>query len=1115
LCSHFLSRPHPGNPIRKEESESQENPCLVYLSELKTFNFLINKIQIILFLWRKPEMKYIFNILLICALLGSLAPAALAQTSGPERSLPAHISDLKLESPIEAEGASPRLDTSLVGAQGPRQVVVRLSTMSVGELFASPDLTLDKSPKAQKAQLKAVAAQQTRLISAAKALDPNGKVLGTTQRVRNLLLLEIDTAKLAQLALNPEVLSIRPVVDYEMDLANAVPYVGASAVQASGFTGAGVKVAIIDSGIDYTHAFLGGSGLVADYVANDPNVIEPGSFPTTKVIGGTDYVGGTWPSGPLAPDPDPLDKGPSAGHGTHVSSITAGTTGMAPGASLYALKVCSSVSTSCSGVAMLQALDWITDPNGDGDMSDHADVANMSIGSPYGQPFDDDTSAATEMAVSAGVLVVTSTGNSADKPYIGGTPGATMSALSVAATENPSSALQLISIVSPASIAGNIGGAWQPWSAPLTSVIEAPVGYFATPTAKRIGCSDAAGTNPYAPGDFAGQIALIDRGTCAISAKVQNAQSAGAVAVIVGLVAAGDPTVFAFGGGAYPTIPAYNITQASANRIKGQIAAGVIIRLDPAIQEPLAGTVAGFSSRGPSTLNYLKPEIAAPGDMVAAKAGGGTATVQMAGTSMASPMVAGAGALLKQAKPYLNARQLKAALVENAETNVMNKAPSLGGRLAPITRIGGGELRIDRAVNTKAVALEVNTLQPVLSYGLTDIIKEGTLIRSFKIYNLTNKRLTYNITSTFRFPEDQASGAVEIKVSPNKVNIAPFGQSATITVQMKIYPTRLAGWSLNSGAAGASGDVLTANEFDGYIWMDDTSTTADNATMLHMPWFVLPRLAGKVGLSDKQVAPNGTVGVMNDSAGPAYVDTYSLLAVSENLPESPYGMNMAIVDLKYVGVQTYPVPAGYCSAAPSFILAVQLTTWERQAHANAPAEFDVYFDTNRDGNPDYAAYTFDVSNSTTFDGRNATHVVDLAAGVRRAWFLTDHSTNSTNTTMVLCGEQIGLTAANFGQMMDVSVYAFDWYNSGALTDYVEGLTFAPLGERYAALFGNGDAFSTDLAPYYNTTLTAYDFGAAGTNPNELGLLLVNTAFRGSVSSGAPINYEASALLVKP
>ena len=58
-----------------------------------------------------------------------------------------------------------------------------------------------------------------------------------------------------------------------------------------GLYGKGIKVAVLDSGIDYTHAELGGSGNPADFAANDPNIIEPGTFPTAKVVGGYDFVG--------------------------------------------------------------------------------------------------------------------------------------------------------------------------------------------------------------------------------------------------------------------------------------------------------------------------------------------------------------------------------------------------------------------------------------------------------------------------------------------------------------------------------------------------------------------------------------------------------------------------------------------------------------------------------------------------------------------------------------------------------------------------------------------------------------------------------------------------------
>src|SRR5664280_354296 len=176
-----------------------------------------------------------------------------------------------------------------------------------------------------------------------------------------------------------------------------------------GFKGKGVKVAVLDTGIDYTQTEFGGPGTQAGYVAAygsgtaDPKntIINDGTFPTARVKGGYDFVGESWPLANEKADPDPIDSpaagtvlgnayGTDGGHGTHVADIIGGAKGVAPQADLYAVKVCSSVSTSCSGVALIEAMDWVLDPNGDGDLSDHMDIVNLSLGSDYGTAADDD-----------------------------------------------------------------------------------------------------------------------------------------------------------------------------------------------------------------------------------------------------------------------------------------------------------------------------------------------------------------------------------------------------------------------------------------------------------------------------------------------------------------------------------------------------------------------------------------------------------------------------------------------------------------------------------------------------------------------------------------------------
>lgn len=335
-----------------------------------------------------------------------------------------------------------------------------------------------------------------------------------------------------------------------------------------GYDGTGVRVAVLDSGIDYTHAALGGSGDPAEYAANDPSIIEPGTFPTAKVVGGYDFVGSNWVVG-LAeePDPDPLDDGPGAGHGTHVSHIIGGDGGVAPGADLYGVKVCSSISTSCSGVGLIQGMEFAVDPDGDGDPSDAVDIINMSLGSNYGNPFHDDLSQAVENATTLGVLTVSSAGNGGNKPYITGSPSSAMSALAVAQTAVPSDFMPFLTVTAPAAYAGDYVAVFQPWSTPLASTISGPMQYGDDGGTNLNGC--AAFT-----GDLSGKIVLVDRGACNFTLKVKNIGDAGGIAGIIGLIDSSDPFTGGDGGDRPIDIPGYMVSLATANAFRGAINAG-------------------------------------------------------------------------------------------------------------------------------------------------------------------------------------------------------------------------------------------------------------------------------------------------------------------------------------------------------------------------------------------------------------------------------------------------------------------------------------------------------------------------------------------------------------
>src|SRR5438034_1335428 len=472
----------------------------------------------------------LFLAALLCG-IGWVAATAAAGGAAPA----ADVSALM----VPGGGHPASIDPALVRAKGEIDVVVRLNDapLAVAHGRNAKQLGGALNPGQQRAYLKGLAQKQNGLMGQVRGLG--GRELGRVSKALNAVIVRIDASRIPDIAALPGVEGIRPVIDYQLDLSDTVPYIGASAVQAAGFNGTGIRVAVLDSGIDYTHAFLGGAGTAAAYTAaygtttsDARNTTTDGLFPTAKVVGGFDFVGEVWPTPNAAlcgldasgnprtcllPDPDPIDCGPAAipapcagSHGTHVSDIIAGNDGshkgVAPGAHLYAVKVCSAVSNACSGVALLEGIDFALDPNGDGDISDAVDVVNMSLGAAYGQK-EDDLSAASANAVNLGIVVVAAAGNNADRPYITSSPASTPEVISAAQTQVPSAIDYPLVVNSPASIAGTYSNTstvdWAPIGSGFTSVPVAFVGR---------GCPG----DPYLA-DPSGKVALIDRGVCAVS----------------------------------------------------------------------------------------------------------------------------------------------------------------------------------------------------------------------------------------------------------------------------------------------------------------------------------------------------------------------------------------------------------------------------------------------------------------------------------------------------------------------------------------------------------------------------------------------------------------------
>ena len=214
--------------------------------------------------------------------------------------------------------------------------------------------------------------------------------------------------------------------------------------------------------------------------------------------------------------------------------------------------------------------------------TDHVDIINMSLGSDYGQAFDDDLSQAVENATEAGVLTVASAGNGSDKPYISGTPAATPSALSVAQTAVPSAELALLEVIEPVELAGVYEATHQDWSAELTTLVNAELFFDDSTEGRRLGCRlddddpetpNPAGENPFAPGELNGLIVLVERGACNFSEKIANIALAGGVIGIIGLVTNEEPFSGALGDcqeDACHDIPGYMIFQSLSNDLRGR-----------------------------------------------------------------------------------------------------------------------------------------------------------------------------------------------------------------------------------------------------------------------------------------------------------------------------------------------------------------------------------------------------------------------------------------------------------------------------------------------------------------------------------------------------------------
>ncbi len=843
-----------------------------------------------------------------------------------------------------------------------------------------------------------------------------GKIQAEMQSAYNGIQASVPADQLDAVAALPGVVAIHHVRTYTLDNAVSVPFLGVPAVwQSTGYTGKNVKVGIIDTGIDYTHATFGGPGTTAAFEAAaatsaqpaDPALYGPNA---PRVKGGVDLVGDDYNADSSSdsyqpvphPDDNPLD---CQGHGSHVAGtaggsgvLADGTTypgpydtqtpsntfrvgpGVAPQADLYAIRV-----FGCEGSTdvVVPALDWAVEHG--------LDVVNMSLGSSFGRADDADAVAAAN-AVGAGVVVVSSAGNSGQNPYLTGSPGTGDGVIAVSAVDSAESFPGATVTVDGQSVeAINANGYSVEGIGDLTVV--------RLTGADRLGCSAAAFTAAgIVPGGH--QIAVVDRGTCARVSKAIYGQQAGAAAVLMVNNADALPpyegTITENGDTGEPydvTIPFLGVRLSDGPKFT----AGATVSLAAAtISNPGFRAYASFTSAGPrSGDSAISPDVAAPGVSISSAAvGSGNGAAILSGTSMAAPHVAGVAALSVQAHPAWSSPQVAASIVSTADPE------KVAGQDLTI----GGVGLVDAA---QAVATTVTATgdafrtesgwarESALSFGFQESPFGFAGIKTVTVRNDGTTPVTYAVSAA----PSAVSQKAKVSLSTKSITVRP-GSTAKVVL------------AVTAAAKTVPSSVGADDQFAFYEISGDIVLTAKDST-LRVPYLLVPRSNSTVStptgalFSSKQKVANGTKkislwNVFGALPGGADVYTWGL----SDPKDAPKALADNGYDIRAAGVQSF-------ADGDDTLMVFALNMHKRWSNA-AGNEYDVILDTDRDGQADWVVFSADSGAVRAGDtnGLSEVFIVNAKTGALGAsGFLTQAPTDSSTLLLPVYASDLGIAGA--------------------------------------------------------------------------------------------------------
>ncbi|KAI8402454.1 hypothetical protein FOFC_17768 [Fusarium oxysporum] len=560
-----------------------------------------------------------------------------------------------------------------------------------------------------------------------------------------------------------------------------------------GITGHGIKVAVVDTGIDYKHPALGG--------CFGPNCLV--SF-------GTDLVGDKYDGfNAVYPDDDPMD---CQGHGSHVAGIVAaqeneyGFTGAAPGVTLGAYRV-----FGCSGEAGNDVLIAAFNQA----YQDGADIITASIGGPSGWS-EEPWAVAVSRIVEKGVPCTVSAGNSGDVGMFYASTAANGNKVMAIASYDNSDYVSLLNIShytvdnsSKKIDFGSTAGSPAAWGN-VTLPLWAPNLDPATPNG---GCDAYPADTP----DLSKYIVLVRRGSCTFVQKAQNAAKHGAkyflvynnaasgasaidVSTVEGIVAAG--MVPAKTGTKWVELlkAGSTVTLEMSDGSDGKVI------LEESKNNVTGGAVSTYSSWGPTWELDVKPQFGSPGGNILStyplKKGG---YAVLSGTSMACPLVAGVIALIAEVRGTLDPEVLENLLSSTSNPTLFNDGAMFYDYLAPVPQQGGGLIQAyDAAYSTLLLSRsslafnDTDHFTEVLNFtlhntGKTDLDLSISHIPTKSVYTLAKDSIYAS-----EFPNDVADGHASLKFSESKVSVGA-GDSVTIEVMPTppegLDAKRLALWS--------------------------------------------------------------------------------------------------------------------------------------------------------------------------------------------------------------------------------------------------------------------------------------------------------------------------------